>query len=135
MPPAPLDVCAAVIRRDDSVLIAQRPHGKHLAGRWEFPGGKVHEGESLQQCIEREIREELGLSIRADTLLATVEHTYPETTIRLHFLHCHARDHAEPRHHEGQDSRWVRLDSLPAVDWVPADRDFAVSLAQGTIEL
>jgi len=128
-----IDVCAAVVFRGRRVLVAQRPEGSHLAGKWEFPGGKVHDGESRCACIRREMIEELGLNVYNVEPITDLVHSYPEKTIRLHFLKCTVPDDVEPLHHDGQDSRWVALDDLHAVEWAPADRRFAAWLqAEGT---
>jgi mutator protein MutT len=119
-----IDVCAAVIVRGHYFLLAQRPEGKHLAGKWEFPGGKVDPNESLHDCIAREILEELGLDVLNPRLLVSLEHDYPEKRIRLHFLQCAIADDAAPCHHEGQDSAWVNIQELSSQDLAPADRRF-----------
>lgn len=125
-----LDVCAAVIQRDATVLLAQRPQGKHLAGRWEFPGGKMHPAESQFACIRRELREELGLDAKPVRHLGTVRHSYPNKRIRLHCIECRIDPLADPVHHEGQDSRWVALRDMHSVDLAPADRTVAECLSK-----
>ena len=112
-------------RADGCLLLARRPAGSHLAGKWEFPGGKCHDGESLEACIRREIREELGLEVQADERLATIEHVYPEKTVRLHFMACELRNGAAICHHDGQDSGWFRVEQLAGLDLAGADRQFA----------
>lgn len=129
---APLDVCAAIIRRDAKVLLAQRPAGKHLAGRWEFPGGKIDPGESRDECIRRELREELGLEATPLAFLFTVDHSYPEKSIRLHCIECEIEKSATPVHHDGQQSQWVALEDLETVDLAPADRQVAGRLRAPT---
>ncbi len=124
----PLDVCAAVLQRADRYLLAQRPDGKHMSGKWEFPGGKVHEGESFAACIIREMDEELALVVRNPTFLTTVEHAYPEKTVRLHFMACevdHVAQH-EPREH--LDVGWFTLPEIMAMDLAPADQRFVAWL-------
>ncbi len=119
-----IDVCAAVILRDDRVLLAQRPPGRHLAGKWEFPGGKVDPGESLEACIRREIREELGLAVDGATKVTSIRHEYPEKHICLHFMICHVHEQATVTHHDGQDSAWFPVDKVAQADLAPADRRF-----------
>jgi 8-oxo-dGTP diphosphatase len=103
----PIDVVAAIIRRADRVLLARRPDtSSHLAGYWEFPGGKREEGESHAEALVREIREELGVEITVDDELIAVEHAYPEKTVRITFLNATLVD-GEPHAQEGQLIRWV----------------------------
>lgn len=76
-------VCAAIIREGDNLLIAKRGFGKKLAGKWEFPGGKAEIGESPEESLIREIREELGLEVEVGSLITAVEHSYGEESIKL----------------------------------------------------
>ncbi|MBN2450709.1 MAG: NUDIX domain-containing protein [Lentisphaeria bacterium] len=119
-----VEVCAAVVRRGDRVLLATRPGGSHLAGKWEFPGGKVAEGETLEECIRRELLEELGLGILRAEHLGTVEHTYPGKHVVLHFLECLVPADAEPVCRLAQKAEWFPADCLAALDLAPADRIF-----------
>ncbi len=82
------DVTAGVIRKCEKVLISRRPAGSHLEGYWEFPGGKQEAGEDLKQCLEREISEELGITVTVDDLFLKVEHTYTTKRITLHVFTC-----------------------------------------------
>ena len=120
----PIEVCAAVIQRDGRYLLGRRPAGSHMAGKWEFPGGKVHAGESREDCILRELREELGLVARDPVFVTTIEHAYPEKTIRLHFLRCTAGDDGRCSADEHEEIGWFRLGELAALDLAPADRRF-----------
>ena len=115
-------VLAAVITREDGrLLLTRRLDGTHLAGLWEFPGGKCEPGESHEACLARELREELDVASEiGDELLAT-EHAYPDRTVRLHFRWC--RITGEPKAMLGQEIRWVRRDELPTLDFPPADRE------------
>ena len=120
-----LDVCAAVIQREGALLLATRPPGSHLAGKWEFPGGKVHPDESREDCICREIAEELGLRLTSARLLDTVEYAYPDKTLRLHFLECAVADGpCVPRCHDGQRVGWFTPVEASRLDLAPADRVF-----------
>jgi 8-oxo-dGTP diphosphatase len=113
-------VTAAVIERDGAYLITRRPQGVHLAGLWEFPGGKVDPGESLEGCLAREIREELACGVDVGAEIFSVAHTYPERTVELHFFACTLR--GEPLAALGQELRWVPRTELHALDFPPADR-------------
>jgi len=100
-----------------------------MAGKWEFPGGKVSAGESLDACIRREIREELGLSIGQARHVDTVEQADHVPPIRLHFLECCVDPAAQPVCHEGQQAAWFSPAELATLDLLPADRTFVSRLA------
>lgn len=119
-----LVVCAAVVLQRQRFLLCRRPPGSHLAGHWEFPGGKVHEGESLEACIARELHEELGLKVVAARFLTTIDHDYPEKRIALHFLRCRLVPRQRPVPTEGQEAGWFTRRELPALELAPADRRF-----------
>ena len=122
-------VTAAVIERDGAFLLTRRLDGTHLAGHWEFPGGKLHAGETLEACLAREIREELDAGVDVGPeILATVHH-YPDRAIELRFFRCTLT--SEPRPTMGQEMRWVPLADLPAVQLPPADHEL-VRLLTGT---
>jgi mutator protein MutT len=82
------EVSAALIFRSGKLLITRRHSGAHLGGLWEFPGGKREPGETFEQCLVREIREELGVEISVGRLFESVTHAYPEKTVRLKFFVC-----------------------------------------------
>ena len=114
-----LVVTAAVIRRGDAFLVTRRQRGVHLEGYWEFPGGKCEPGESLAACLEREIREELDVAVRAVREVLATEHAYPERTVELHFLECELL--GEPTPVLGQEMRWVARADLRSLSFPPAD--------------
>ena len=99
-----LDVAVAVIRRDGRVLVRRRPRGSHLAGCWEFPGGKRRRGERARACAAREAREETGLSVRAGREIARVRHDYPGRRVLLRFFDCEV---AGGRLRRSSSLRWV----------------------------
>ena len=118
MPPLVV-VAAAVIERDGRLLVTRRLAGTHLAGTWEFPGGKCEPGESLTDCLIRELREELGVAADVGDCLMTTVHDYPDRTIELHFLRCSID--GPPQALLDQEMRWVARDELDALDFPPAD--------------
>jgi mutator protein MutT len=115
-----IDVVAAVIRKNGRFLITQRPGNVHLAGLWEFPGGKVEAGESLQGALEREIEEELGIKIRVYDEFFTIDHNYPDKSVRLHFFNCSVRE-GEAKALDVADLRWVNPKDLTRYPFPPAD--------------
>lgn len=118
-----LEVAAALFRHEGKLFLCQRPEGKARALQWELPGGKVEPGESLQQTLERECREELGISIRAGEEAADLIHTYPDVTVHLHVLHC-ALGTEEPKLLEHRRRCWVRPEEALALALCPADETF-----------
>lgn len=113
-------VAAAVIRDDNRLLIAQRPAEGMLGGLWEFPGGKQEAGETLAQCLQREILEELGLEIEVGPLITTVKHAYTHFKITLHAFCCR-RLQGQPRALGVADWRWVTLAELDAFPFPRTD--------------
>lgn len=120
--PIVLVVACALVDPDGRVLMAQRPAGKHLAGLWEFPGGKVGPGETPEAALIRELAEELGISTHASCLapLTFVSHAY-ETFHLLMPLYVCRRWQGEPVGKEGQPLRWVRPQRLRELPMPPAD--------------
>jgi 8-oxo-dGTP diphosphatase len=109
------------------VLIAERPAGKHMAGWWEFPGGKVAEGESDAEALVRELREELGVETRADHELMRLSHDYPDRTIDL-VLWRATLTSGSPQGLDGQQLKWVDCQSLGGERMLPADAPFVTEL-------
>jgi 8-oxo-dGTP diphosphatase len=114
-------VTAAIIRQEGKILITERPKGTHLEGLWEFPGGKKEADESLEGCIIREIREELGIQITPNKLLLTVTHEYASKIVELHTFLC-TLVNGIPAPLEGQKMRWVDPDELSLYNFPPPDQ-------------
>jgi mutator protein MutT len=113
-------VAAAVMDAAGRVLIAQRPPAKHLAGGWEFPGGKLEPGEERSAGLARELQEELGIAIATPRPLIRVRHAYPSREVLLDvWVVRHYR--GEPRGLDGQALRWCTRDELAEVELLPAD--------------
>jgi 8-oxo-dGTP diphosphatase len=118
---AVVPVAAAVILNPDGqVLLAQRPPGKHYAGYWEFPGGKVEPGETPQAALVRELREELGLSVTRAYPWLTQRYTYPHASVELHFFRVLGWE-GEPHGHEGQAFAWQRPGDYTVAPLLPAN--------------
>nr|NQU90137.1 8-oxo-dGTP diphosphatase MutT [Bacteroidota bacterium] len=115
-----IDVTCAIIEKEGKILAARRAHGQHLAGMWEFPGGKIEPGETAEECIVREIMEELNILIRICKKLEPVEYDYPEKSIRLIPFVC-ATDNDEVVLVDHSDFRWFGLDEIYEVVWAAAD--------------
>jgi 8-oxo-dGTP diphosphatase len=114
-------VTAAIIRRDGWYLVTRRPPGAHLAGAWEFPGGKCDDGESLAGCMARELDEELGIKVTVGAEVFAITHDYPDRRIELHFFECQTADDPVPQ--LGQEMRWVAKEDLADLDFPPADAE------------
>ena len=126
-----IDVCGADIRRGSKILICGRAPGTKLAGYKEFPGGKAEPGETLSECLRREIREELGTEIYTlDTAYqAWVE--LPDRIFHLHFIRSVIQDGApEPSPQENQSMEWLETAELDSVNMLPADVGIAKLLAE-----
>lgn len=114
-------VVAAVIEHDGCFLLTLRPGGTHLAGHWEFPGGKCEAGETHAEALCRELREELDIHASVGALVHAVTHAYPERTVELHFYACTFT--GAPRPMIGQQMRWVARGDLAALPFPDADAD------------
>ncbi|MHA6697703.1 (deoxy)nucleoside triphosphate pyrophosphohydrolase [Chryseobacterium sp. A321] len=115
-----IHVTCAIIQHDHKILICQRSSTMTLPLKWEFPGGKIEQGESKQECLKREIQEELGLTIEVGQALPSVEHRYPTFEITLYPFLCSLKSGAlEPLEHAQVE--WVSLETLESYDWAEAD--------------
>jgi 8-oxo-dGTP diphosphatase len=124
-----IHVVAGVLRDEQGrVLLAQRPAGKHLAGMWEFPGGKIDPGETDPGALERELREELDVHIEVGERMFRTRHTYPDRTVDLSFYRCNLRSDPQPQ--LGQEMRWVPRAELASLGLPPADTEFIALLTR-----
>ena len=119
--PERIIVVAAVIEREGRFLVARRLTGTHLAGYWEFPGGKVQLGETLEAALQREISEELNAGISDARKIFDAAHPYPEKFVELHFYRVELTD--EPQPALGQELRWITRDDFGALQFPPADAE------------
>ena len=112
-------VVAAVIRKDDKIFATQRGYGEFKDG-WEFPGGKIEDGESPEQALVREIKEELDTDINVGELIDTIEFDYPNFHLSMDCFWCEiVQGGLELREHEA--AKWLTKENLYSVEWLPAD--------------
>ncbi|MFT3812365.1 MAG: NUDIX domain-containing protein [Acidovorax sp.] len=122
-----------LIRADGALLLASRPEGKPYAGYWEFPGGKLEAGETVEQALRRELIEELGVTIGPAEVWKVTEHDYPHALVRLHWCKVHAWQ-GEFEMREGQQMAWqqwpltvwpVLPGAVPVLEWLAQERGVA----------
>ena len=118
-------VVAAVIKAENEngepiIFATQRGYGEFKGG-WEFPGGKIEPGESPEEALQREIREELAIDITIDSYLTTVDYDYPNFHLTMHCYLCHLKDDIQPHLLEHEAARWLGKENLEDVKWLPAD--------------
>ena len=114
-------MAAAVIARADCYLVTRRQAGVHLEGLWEFPGGKCDAGESLSDCLMRELREELKAAARIGREIHATTYRYEDRIVELHFLECELAGDPQPQ--LGQEMRWVPRGELQRLSFPPADQE------------
>ena len=115
-----IEVVAAIILRDGRIFATQRGYGE-WTDWWEFPGGKIEPGESPEDALKREIREELATEIEVDELLTTMEYDYPKFHLTMHCYLCTIIS-GDLSLLEHEDARWLAIDELDCVKWLPADK-------------
>ncbi len=101
-----VNVAAGIIWKGPKLLISKRPKGSHLGGLWEFPGGKQENGETLKDCLKREIMEELSLCVHVGMAVLSVDHEYEHKTVSLHFFDCTC-EKGDPRALGCEEFRWI----------------------------
>jgi mutator protein MutT len=116
-----IDVVAAVIEENDCFFLTRRQAGVHLAGMWEFPGGKIDAEEPHAAALRREIREELDADVDVGELMLHTVHAYPDRTIALYFYRCRLVGTPQPQ--LGQEMRWFARGELPSLGLPPADAE------------
>jgi 8-oxo-dGTP diphosphatase len=116
-----IDVTCAILVRNEKLLVCQRRAGTEQAFLWEFPGGKVEQGETYEQCIVREIMEELGVEMKIDKPLLSVEYHYPNRTIRLIPFLGHIPQ-GEPISLDHHAIEWIGIDQIDKLEWSDADK-------------
>ena len=121
-------VVAAVIENGDRFLLTRRQSGVHLAGMWEFPGGKIDPGETDHGALERELREELDVDIEVGERMFRTRHAYADRTVDLSFYRCNLRSDPQPQ--LGQEMRWVPRAELASLGFPPADTEFIALLTR-----
>ena len=126
-----IEVVAAIIRKEDKIFATQRGYGE-WQGWWEFPGGKMEAGETPEEALKREIREELSTEINVDEFLCTVDYDYPAFHLTMHCYLCSLL--VETLHlNEHEAARWLSKNELDTVKWLPADLEVIKELKQSTI--
>ena len=117
-----IEVVAGVIFWEDQVLCVQRPKNKlhYISEKFEFPGGKIEEGETKEEALHRELFEELNLATKIKSFFLTVVHEYPDFELTMHTFKCEV-DSKELTLHEHVDQKWLKINELTALDWAAAD--------------
>ncbi len=122
-----VEAAAGLIAREGRYLIARRKAGVHLAGLWEFPGGKREPDETLEECLKRELFEELSVTIDEPIPFQIIRHDYGERVVELHFFRC-AIESGDPNPVDCAELRWVYPHELDRFEFPPADRPIIRSL-------
>ncbi len=115
-----IEVAAGLIFRNGVLLITQRRPGDHLGGLWEFPGGKREPNETYEECLRRELHEELGINVEVGLLVESISHDYPDKSVHLKFFLCRWLQH-EPRKIFVHDFAWVDRETLSKYEFPAAD--------------
>jgi 8-oxo-dGTP diphosphatase len=125
-------VTAAILIKDGKILIAQRGKGDRLAGKWEFPGGKIEAGETPEECLAREMFEELRITVSVSDFLGESIYHYDHVSIRL-LAYRTTYESGEFSLESHADFAWVTVDQLAEYDFAPADQPFVLMLQKGEI--
>ncbi len=114
------EVAAGILWNGSELLITRRHAGGHQGGRWEFPGGKRHEGESIAACLRRELREEIGVTAEVGELWRALTHIYPDRHVSIYFYICRIL-RGTPRAIDVAEMRWIRPEALADLEFVEGD--------------
>lgn len=114
-----IEVVAAVISKEDYIFVTQRGYGEFKGG-WEFPGGKIEQGETLQEALVREIKEELDTDIEVGDCIQTVQYDYPQFHLIMHCFWCTIKS-GDLILKEHTAAKWLSKEMLPTLNWLPAD--------------
>ena len=128
----PLRVTAAIIKKDGRILIAKRKKGWRFAGKWEFPGGKIEPHETPEECLKRELREELGIETRIGEFFCSSTYAYPHATVQL-LVYQAFHVSGEYTLYDHQEIRWVLPDELTEYDFPEADKPVIEKLAGSAV--
>lgn len=130
-------VAAGVLVRAGKVLVGQRAAGSSHAGKWEFPGGKLEPGESLVECMRRELHEELAIEVRVERVLWQTRHVNPDSgkVHELTFFLIDPQHAGELRNQVFTEIRWLALEELTDLDLLDSDRAFVAALRRGEVHL
>ena len=123
-----IEVAAGVLFRSGKLLITKRKKGSHLGGYWEFPGGKRERGETFQQCLQRELKEEIGVEVTVDECLHVKSHQYPEKLVYIEFFLCLAAK-GDPHPLDCQEIKWIKKKELNKYEFPEADLELLQILA------
>ena len=127
-------VGVGIVQREGKFLISQRKFSDHLGGIWEFPGGKKNPDESDEECVARELHEELGINVEVGNHIETIRYSYPDRKLELRFYGCDMGE-GEPRPLEVEDFRWVKPDELIHFQFPKPDRELVERLVKGARDL
>jgi 8-oxo-dGTP diphosphatase len=122
-----VEVAAGIVIDAGRVLLTRRREGDSLGGLWEFPGGKIHAGETVAEALIRELQEELGIHVRPGPPWGTLRHRYPEREVRIHFLFVDDM-RGVPQAHAAEELRWVSPAAMEELSFPDADRPLVLDL-------
>ena len=125
-------VAAVILQHDDKILLTRRKRDVHQGGLWEFPGGKQEVGETLEQCLRRELKEEIDIEVGDLKPFSTVHHRYREKEVELHFFSCSTYK-GNPKPLECLEMAWVSMPDLCSYEFPPADQPVLQKILQGQL--